>query len=483
MSMIGWLKGSKVFHRAEHAAINSFSGPQRRTAIVIGDSLVDNGLATSNGLALAATHSWMSRSLFGWINSRLGAPWDVMGEYGHAGKRTDEILSSYFPTEVVPYRPSLVVVVAGTNDWDAGRTATQVWDTMISMYRTVSAWGGRLLYLHSTAMYRASMYERAAFLARCRTCLPQDDPRFRFIDVWGRGVDYSTSATLYDMACAKPLTADLAGDATHPSARHIFKAAKYVAAQLTDWAPAGRQFSATGRYINSSGATLTWTPSDINNQGDPSTVSHNSCMGGPDVAVATPAGFSGNRPTGYGFFANGGGTGPTGVASRVDALSRTDNRPGSLFRWTFSGASSRTNESGILNSGNSGRINGFAGDAYYVQSMAYVKATASTGVIRELGIQLSILDSASSTLKRITAGTSFDLTNAYHDINATEFEGVLVTPRWLINGDGTYSVGNPSLFTEYLYCSTQIDGSTAGGTGVIDVGNFETVVTPVGWYS
>jgi lysophospholipase L1-like esterase len=131
---------------ATRAALNStFAPPQTSTCVIIGPSLEEQNAQGSDTLdPVSVSDALRARGWFHWMNGYLGAQGKglkLLRNSGVGGQRWDEMLAR-FQTDVLAYKPNLIIIGSPTNDIGAGRTFAQITAdgaAMISLARSIGA--------------------------------------------------------------------------------------------------------------------------------------------------------------------------------------------------------------------------------------------------------------------------------------------------------------------------------------------------------
>ncbi len=186
------LAASKVFDRSPS------------NAVVMGDSLIDNGSNTTNGRR-------NNRSIVMHALRALGMPFNLLAEAGYPGKRTDEIFT-HWDEIVTANNPGVVFWESGTNDFNNGDTASVTFARLRAVHLRAKQEGRRFIYIGMPPLYYNGL--TASFLRKVRQ-LAKLDPTFEYTGGSERLLNYN--GTPAQLGVPTQLT-NATADGTHPTA-------------------------------------------------------------------------------------------------------------------------------------------------------------------------------------------------------------------------------------------------------------------------
>lgn len=177
---------------------------RKNTAVFMGDSIVDNGSNTLNGLR-------NNRNILLHALRKLGQPIKVVAQAGYSGKRTDEIFNQW-DAVVTPHDPGIVFWESGVNDFNHLDSPDVVFERLRAVHARAKAEGRRFIYIGMPPLYYNGL--AASFLQRVRQ-LAREDSTFEYTAGSERLLEYN--GTPSELGTPVFLT-NAIPDGTHPSA-------------------------------------------------------------------------------------------------------------------------------------------------------------------------------------------------------------------------------------------------------------------------
>ncbi|QBE66839.1 SGNH/GDSL hydrolase family protein [Pseudoduganella lutea] len=428
---------------------------QKARVVAIGDSITWYGTdeLTVGGKPFRGIteRSWLDHA-----NALMGQRMNILNRAGVSGERIDQIRAR-FTRDVVPFRPTLVVLQGGSNDLDQGYSAEQVWQSVMSTYRASRAIGADLLYVGTAGMNRTNAgtgvspidgvqylesQEFAKLLTYARKAA-RTLPGFMYFDMAAIMRDYTASTGSTSTGAVIP---NVLVDSTHPSPYGAYLMGSALATFLTPY---------MAGVVPDRG-----TLNGYGSNGDQSSLFGNKLMIGTAGAVTAPN--TGSTPDPINITRSG-----SIVVTGASTVARTDGGPGKQLLLPISGAAATTDYVQLAASG--GYSKG-AGIAAFFEAGLQVTAATSGNILKTVA-ELKFLDSGGATLGTVAFGkshwnaTTDDLTG----LTGTPDFGLKRTPEMLVPV-GTTTVA----FTLRIH-------TTVGAQltlGVTDLGGLVDTVTP-----
>lgn len=219
--------------RRDWRGIDRVTGRMRPVRVYIwGDSITNYGQLPSQGAAinaLGAQTAFTTRSWYARAAAELGGRMNIVGFRGRSGQRLDQI-ANFFANDVLPSKPSMLILEGGSNDIDQGQaggpySSTTAWAAIMQIYQLCQANGITLVYVGTPA---GSIPTQIRGVAPSTTEYPrlhaialgaaQRLPGFMYYDMSVAVRDYTTvNATSTNMVYGMSIAAAFT-DNTHPSA-------------------------------------------------------------------------------------------------------------------------------------------------------------------------------------------------------------------------------------------------------------------------
>lgn len=356
--------------------------------VIIGNSIMWYG-DESGTLSGKPFHSITNRNIVDQLNARMGQPLKILNRAGVSGNTIPQMVAR-FPTDVLAYRPRLVIMEGLSNDGDQGYSADQIMPSVLNAYRLSISIGAIFMFLGTSAMRRTNastpvspidgvQYNESAEIAKmeayCREAAATL-PGFIFSNMAEAGRDYSVSAQ--ETSFGTPL-AGITSDGTHPLpyGAHILKE---------------KIFSDLGNFF--AGATQRApTLNGFGTGGDQSMLLQNSLLSG-SAAVTAPN--TGNAPLNYNVTVGAGAI----RALLCDVVPRTDGGPGKKMVLPISLAAATTD---YIEISGSASYNKAIGLMAYLQAGIKVTSVTSGQVVNIIG-NLQFLDSGFAVIAQTFFG-------------------------------------------------------------------------------
>ena len=376
------------------------------TAVILGDSVIANGLLTSLGAGYG--YGANTRAIVHHLNRFLGNPWVILNEVGYSGYTIAQIAANW-TTQVTPYLPAggTLFFEGGINNFNTtyNQTAAQAFAEIKSVWQMAVAAGVRLVYFMSGLTYTSPYAaNRAQYLAMCRQ-FAREHRSFEFIDAATSGLSFNQTGA--NLALGVPLSGYLASDNVHPTAKYAI-----VIAQAMQQHFVRRGYPDVPIFSPYS--------NDGAGNGDTTNIFVNSLVGSD--AISGSKWTTSVQPSGA--------RAPTASIVSMGTTGMQSNLPGQLLQVVWAPGTAPA-DSDFMNTGQvldmaSGAIAaGIAGNTYKFRM--YMKATATGGVIHGLNLQsLAYSWNYAATYAQMVEGVCFD-TGAglsVHGLECSSYEGV-----------------------------------------------------------
>lgn len=194
----------------EVAALRAMTAKDGNRAVILGDSLVENGLTTT-----ATTSIYTARAIGPIAAAILRQRLDIVAHKGVSGERTDQFLAR-FDTDVAPWSPLWVIVIGVSNDIPTSRTSADILGSLDGIYAKCRAIGAAMVYLDTSGGGYGSEAEHTKWYevqAGCRA-RHRAGAGFFFSPMWLGAVDHSTQ----NNSAYAAVRSGLIYDTRHPSA-------------------------------------------------------------------------------------------------------------------------------------------------------------------------------------------------------------------------------------------------------------------------
>lgn len=181
---------------------------------------------------------------FTWANIRLGHRLAMVQNAGKAGDRTDQILAR-FSTEVAPFAPHMVMLMAGTNDCAQSVSYATIIANLTSLYNRISEIGATCIAFTIPPIATANLSDanRTTLQRVNRWIKEQGRQRSKFIVVDLGSAIVDTTTTTFSASWTP--AASTTSDGTHPAADGAVLMGRLLADALSPYVAAS-SFLATG---------------------------------------------------------------------------------------------------------------------------------------------------------------------------------------------------------------------------------------------
>lgn len=398
----------------------------------MGDSIVDNGSNTTNGLR-------NNRGLLLNAMRKLGQPFKVLAQAGYPGWRTDEILTRWSKV-VTKHNPGLVLWESGINDFNAGFSSLAAFEQIKIVHARAISEGRRFVYLGMPPLYYNSL--AAEFFQRIRQ-FSHENSTFEYTGGSERLIDYNGTPTQLGVPTFKT-NALMAGG--HPSAYGVnlwgdaiadyFRRAGYKA---------GSPFCAAGN------SGVAQSSEFLNN------MIVNGLVGASGTGWSANVSPAGTRTPTTSVVA----MGTTGLQPMV---------PGRLYQTVWAPGTNPTDQDVMgtaVVTDNNGDAAQFAGRRFVAR--CYAKVTSTGGAVHDIRLNAVGYDwSYGATLFSESDNAAFDMGSLpTWSMNTTSHEGVFETEPFTM--PATWSSPTQAHIIGYLNVSAEVGATVTTQVGAMEI--------------
>lgn len=207
---------------ANAAAAKKYSAPHLNTVVIWGDSYTSKNFVSGTDAYTSAQGFWT------WASVLSGHRLRLLNNAGVFGQGSAQILAR-FGTDVAPYKPGWVTIMAGNNDAAGGVDAPTIITNLTAMLDAVRGIGARaILY---TIPPRNALTQAQRQVQTAVNHWIRDQARLRngvyLVDAWQPLVDLSTNG----------ISSALSGDGIHPTGVGAARLGRATAAVINAFVP------------------------------------------------------------------------------------------------------------------------------------------------------------------------------------------------------------------------------------------------------